>query len=161
MKIARRIIFWTFLIATPIIVYGLFLWGYASGELDSLESFGRTLENFDEVSTVLEISRFNGQESHIVARVVLVNGREFYYFVSENAEHEYVVQEYLDAAYVIGPRGAEQIAARTATGEILGTQLGRHAGEPIYEVQIRDANQYVHYVVIHALTGELILHFSN
>ena len=156
MKIARRIIFWTFIILVPIIVYGLFLWGYASGELDSLEAYSRALESHDEVSNVLEISRFNGQESHIVARVELVDNRKFYYFVSGKK-----VQDYLDVAYVIGYRAAEQIAASSATGEILNTQLGLHAGDPIYEVQIRDANQQVHYVIIHALTGELILHFSN
>jgi len=155
MKIARRILLWMFFILTPIIVYGLFLWGYASGELDNLEAYARSLEGHNEVESVLEISRFSGKEFYIVARVALVDESEFYYFISDEQ-----VSKYLDAADVIGSQAAKNLAANVATGEILDVQLGLYLEDPIYEVKMRDADD-VHYVIVHALTGDIILYFVN
>ena len=167
---------WTLLglIAIVIIIgsYVISLVRYAEGEVVNLENYTASILALPEVESINSIHRFNGLESYIVASVVHEGGQDVYFFV-----RDVQVQHYFFADDLINEEEANAIAhSLTSNGEIIKTQLGilegveffedqtddddeeEEKGMPIFEVQIA-VEDAIYYIVINALTSEVILNF--
>ena len=144
------------LVAIGIIVltYIVTLVRYAETEVTAMIAYTASIEAMPEVVSVQQVHRFNGLESYIVARVEHENGEDVYFFVRDGE-----VQEWFFSAELIDENAANVIAERLIRdGEIIKTQLGILEENPIFEVQIRD-EETVHYIIIHAQTRVVIMHF--
>jgi len=144
--LSTGIIFLTFIVT---------LLRYAETEAELLENYRTSLMALPEVASVGDVRRFNGLESYIVANVILETGYEVYYFVFQET-----VQHFFFASRLISEDEAQTIAERLIrNGEISRTQLGILDEMPIFEVQIQ-VEDAIHYIVIDAQNGEVIMNFQ-
>ena len=139
-----------------VVTYLVTLVRYAETEVDALETYRLSLEAMSEVVSVTSIHRFNGLETYIVASVIHESDQELYFFVQEGS-----VQAYFVSTQLITEAQAKRIAQDSfRQGEIIHTQLGILREMPIFEVQIKD-EAVVHYLIINAQTGEIIMNFET
>lgn len=127
---------------------------YADEEVDALNFYRLSIEAMPEVVSVEEIHRFNGLDTYIVANVRHENGQNIYFFVQDGA-----VVHYFFATQLIEQEEAISVTDQLfREGELFHIQLGVIGEIPIYEVQIKDDGE-VHYVVIDAQTGNVLMNF--
>lgn len=142
-------------IVVAIVIYMGAVIRYVQREATTLNNYMASLEVLPEVQSVHTIHRFNGLESYVVALVELTNNQEAYFFVKDG-----LVEQYLVSDELITQSQAATIASNLIVGgEIQDTQLGIIEETPIFEVQmtLEDA---LYYVIIHALSGDVIMNFS-
>lgn len=149
---------WILLGFTSVIIilltYAITLVRYAETEITALAAYQASIENFSEVKSVLNIHRFNGLESYIVAKIEHESGEEIYYFIFDDA-----VKHYFFARQLLEEQEAENIALNLIDeGEIIKVQLGILNETPIFEIQI-EQEEKVYYIVINAKNGALIMDF--
>jgi len=138
-----------------VLIYAGALVRYADREMGILNIYNASLEVLPEVDSVRFIHRFSGLESYVVALVELSNNQEAYFFVRDG-----VVQHYIEKSELITEAQAMSVALDLIVGgEIHDTQLGIIDDTPIFEVQIA-LNNDVYYVVINAVSGNVIMNFS-
>ena len=132
-------------------------------EEGALADYARSIAGLSEVEEVIDLHRFHGTESYVVAQVVLRDGQEFYYFVREETVKYYVASEDLVEEEqvlatmwsTISDEGISQMEA-----ELIGIQLGILNEDVVFEVRVR-LDEQVHYVVVDGRTGDVLLHFTH
>lgn len=132
----------------------LILFSYVLGHEKSLMDYQESLAQLPEVERVVEIAEYNGTESYYVAKVLLVNEDEHYYFIKENVvEYNIPVEE-----LITGGEAANRALSFAGSGTVKHYYLGLENKKPIYEVML-SAEKGEQYLMIDAKTGELISHF--
>lgn len=142
------------MITGAILTYVVTLVRYAETETTALNQYRISIAAMSDVETVHSVHRFNGLESYIVAAITHENGENLYFFIRDGQVlHFFFITDLINSA------AANTIATgQIPTGEIHRTQLGIIGVTPIFEVQINhDGN--VHYIVINAENGEIIMQF--
>ena len=138
-----------------ILIYIGALVRYAEREVTTLNNLTASLEVMPEVRLVHSIHRFNGLESYVVAQVELTNYQDAYFFVRDGTVQHYIISTELMVESEILSIASDQVVG----GEIQRSQLGIIEETPIFEVQIALDGE-VHYVIINAVTGTVIMNFS-
>ena len=141
-----------------VVIYFLSLISYANRQDRELANYASSIAELPEVDSVVSTHRFNGLESYVVAGVVLSDGQEFYYFVRDGTVQEYVARDDL-----IGESRARSIAYEVAAeGQataFMSVQLGTIGDRAIFEARVEHGGR-IHYVVMDALDGEIIMQFD-
>lgn len=138
-----------------LLTYAMTLLRYAETEVEALERYRLSLASLPEVEEVREVHRFNGLESYIVASIVLERGYDVYYFVFDDT-----VQHFFFASDLITEEEALQIAmSLIREAEMKRIILGILNEMPIFEVQM-ELEDEIHYIVINALTGSVVMNFQ-
>lgn len=132
----------------------MLLFAYVMGYEKSLMTYQSSLSKLPEVKQVLEISEYNGVESYYVAKVLLTNETEQYYFIKDN-----VVDYHIETSKVIAVDSMlNKAISVTGSKKVKHYYLGYLDEKPIYEVLVTtDTGE--EYVILNALDGELISHF--
>ena len=132
----------------------LILFSYVFGHEKGLMDYQKSLAQLPEVERVLEIAEYNGTESYYVAKVLLTNESEYYYFIKENVvEYNIPVEE-----LITGEEAANRAVSFAESGTVKHYYLGLENQKPIYEVML-SAEKGEQYLVIDARTGDLVSHF--
>lgn len=120
-----------------------------------LMTYQKSLANLPEVSEVLEIAEYSGQEQYYVAKVLLTSNKEYYYFIKDNTvDFSYPVEE------LVTPEQAEQKALSMVNqGTSKHYYLGIYDGKPAYEVLVSSGDKD-NYILIDAKTGDVLLQFD-
>ncbi|MCL1990651.1 MAG: PepSY domain-containing protein [Defluviitaleaceae bacterium] len=149
---------WGFLILASIsiilLTYVVTLVRYAESDVTLLEAYHLSLMALPEVVAVRHIHRFNGLNAYIVAEVEHESGEDVYFFVYEASVAYYFFRSQLIDEQAVRSRAQALIG----NGQIINSQLGMLNGVPIFEVQLTDED-VIHYVVIDAQNGEVIMSF--
>jgi len=142
------------IITGAVLTYIVTLVRYAETETTALNQYRLSVAAMADVKAVHSIHRFNGLESYIVATITHENGENLYFFIRDGQ-----VLHFFFTTDLISIETANSIATgQIPNGQIHHTQLGIIHETPIFEVQINyDGN--VHYVVINAITQEVIMQF--
>jgi len=132
----------------------VFMLMYVASYQDNFRSFERSIQNLPEVAEVLEFSRFTGTDEYFVAKVRRTDEETYYYFIKDEiVAHQFPSHEFITM------EEAQSIALSVTESRTLVTKsLGMYFEDPIYEFKFR-VNQGVEYVIINAITGEVILQF--
>ena len=143
--------------AVVVLFYVAALVGYAENRTTQLALYGESLRALDEVETVVSISHFYGLHAYIVARVILIDGREMYYFVRDGQVRNFLEVTDMQPAQVLQSRALAEIGGGATTR---GTQLGMHLGTAVLEVEL-EIDDVRHIVLVDAVTAEVILAFER
>ena len=154
-KKIKWIAFGLSVIIVTVVIYIGALVRYAESEETALNTYRLSLEVMPEVDSVLTVHRFNGLESYVVALVELTNHQEVYFFVRDG-----VVAHYIGRTELMSESQVISVASNLITGgELHQTQLGIIEETPIFEVQMVLDGE-MHYVIIHAVSGNVIMNFN-
>jgi len=145
------------------LIYVALVMRYANREAGELAHYAQSIEELPEVERVMDMHRFNGMESYVVAHVLLSDGQEFYYFVREETVEHYVASDELmeeERVLAIMQRAILDYNEDAVEVDLIGIQLGMINNEVVFEVRVR-LNEQIHYVVINGEDGEVVLHFNH
>ncbi|MDE5977353.1 MAG: PepSY domain-containing protein [Turicibacter sp.] len=146
----RSILLIIVIIGSSLLLFSSYVLKYPN----QLMTYQASLAHLPEVSEVLEIAMYEGQEEYYVAKVLLTSGKEYYYFIKDNTvEISCPVEE------IMTPEQAEQKALALVQGRSKHYYLGIYDESIIYEVLI-SANDYECYVILDAKTGDVLLQFE-
>lgn len=142
------------LIIVLIISVVLLLFAYVMGHEKSLMDYQSSLSKLPEVEQVLEISEYQGVDAYYVAKVLLTNETEQYYFIKDNVVTYQVETNKVLSIDVI----VNKALAVTGSGKVKHYYLGFLDENPVYEVLVT-TSKGEEYVMVNALDGDLISHF--
>jgi len=154
LKKIKWIIIALIVICSIIFTYALTLLRYAETEVLELNRYHASLEMMPEVDTVISLHRFNGIESFIVANIRHESGDNIYFFVQDDAIVHYFWEN--DLLFEEALRVAER---EILFGYISRYKLGIINETPIFEFQIYNEG-VIYFVIVDALTGEVIMSFE-
>lgn len=130
------------------------LFSYVMGHEKGLMNYQASLSKLPEVRQVLEISEYHGTDSYYVAKVLLTNETEQYYFIKDNVvEHHIETNKVMDIDSIVN-----KALSIVGNGKVKHYYLGFLNEDPIYEVLVT-TTKGEEYVILNALNGELISHF--
>ncbi|EFF63013.1 hypothetical protein GMA92_02675 [Turicibacter sanguinis] len=142
------------LIIVLIISGFLLLFSYVMGHEKSLMNYQSSLSKLPEVEQVLEISEYQGIDAYYVAKVLLTNETEQYYFIKDNVVvYQVEINKILSTDAIVN-----KALSLTGSGKVKHYYLGFLDENPIYEVLVT-TSEGEEYVILNALDGELISHF--
>lgn len=142
------------LIIVLIISVVLLLFAYVMGHEKSLMDYQSSLSKLPEVEQVLEISEYQGVDAYYVAKVLLTNETEQYYFIKDNVVTYQVETNKVLSIDVI----VNKALTVTGSGKVKHYYLGFLDENPVYEVLVT-TSKGEEYVIVNALDGDLISHF--
>lgn len=132
----------------------LLLFAYVMGREKSLMDYQASLAKLPEVNQVLEISEYQGLDTYYVAKVMLTNDTEQYYFIKDN-----IVVYHMETSEVMAIDSLlNKALIVTGNGKVKHYYLGFLEERPIYEILIT-TDKGEEYVILNAVDGELISHF--
>lgn len=132
----------------------LLLFSYVMGHERGLMNYQASLSKLPEVKQVLEISEYHGLESYYVAKVLLKNETEQYYFIKDNiVAHHIETNKVKDIDSIIS-----KALSVVGNGKVKHYYLGFLNEDPIYEVLVT-TSKGEEYVILNALDGKLVSHF--
>ncbi len=132
----------------------ILLASYVLQQNKQLMTYQKSLTNLPEVSQVLSISEYYGEDPYYVAKVLLTTNQEYYYFVKDNTvEYSYPIEDLMTAE-----DATQKALSVVGNGITKHYYLGIYDGKPAYEVLISLEKQE-EYVIIDAQTGEVLLQF--
>ncbi|MGL4337550.1 MAG: hypothetical protein ACRCST_11730 [Turicibacter sp.] len=141
-----------FLLVTTLILCGAMLLGsYVYGYEKELMTYQASLAKLPEVTKVLEISKYKGVEEYYVAKVILTNETEQYYFIKDNIVVYNIVASELLSIEQLEKRVNELVSDAL----IKHYYLGIHEEKPIYEILLSSQGREL-YLIVNAIDGSMI-----
>jgi len=159
----KQIFMVTAVVAIVLLIYATLIMRVANSEEGELADYAQSIAELSEVEEVINVHRFNGIESYVVAHVLLRDGQEFYYFVREETVKHYVASDDLleeEQVLAIMQRAILDDEEDRTEVELVAIQLGILNDDVVFEVRVR-LDAHIHYVVIDGQNGDVLLHFNH